>query len=200
MNNSEQQPQQQQPQQPQQQQPQQQPQQQQPQQQPQQQQPQQQQPQQQQPQQQQPQYQQPQYQQPQYQQPQYQQPQYQQQDYGYQMQPQQEDSVTKTFDYFHPCGDGSSIFLPNPILTIIARMVIKNCIWIVLGLIGIIIFIRYLIQPCYGDCKNNVLISGIVANIPIIGKPLSTAICFFACLWISWLKFMFNSLTSVLGL
>ena len=112
---------------------------------------------------------------------------------------QQQEAPGKSFDFWHPCGDGSSIFLPHPVFTMVARMVIKNCLWVAIGLILFVIFIRYLLQPCYGDCKGNVIISGI-SGIPVIGNVIATGICLFACLYIGWFKFLFNGATAILGL
>ena len=151
---------------------------------------------------QQPQQQMPQQQQQMQQQPQQQMPQVLQQQFQYQTQYQQqyqepeitaEEPPVKSFDYWHPCGDGKSIFLPNPALTVIARMVIRNCLWIVLGLTITIIAVIYFLKPHYDSCRSFVIVDGLIAKIPLIGKPISA----FMCLWYAWYAFLVNTFLSI---
>jgi hypothetical protein len=76
-------------------------------------------------------------------------------------------------------------------------MLVRNCLWIIIFLIFALVFLKYILHPCYGDCKNFFLMKA-VSGFPIIGPIASQGICFFACLWWGGIKFIFNSLTSFL--
>ena len=147
---------------------------------------------------------QPQYQQQPQPQPQYQQqppPQYQQQTPAYSKPPQSQTSASSG-SWFQPCGDGSIIPFGTgpPQLTIILRMLVRNCLWIVIFLILLLLFVKYLIHPCYGECRSFFLIESVVHPIPLIGPIAARVICFFACLFINIIKFFFNGLTKFLGI
>ena len=126
-----------------------------------------------------------------------------QQQYPMQMQQQQSmaqnNSEEGSFSIWHPCGNGDNIFLPHPVMTMVARLAIRNCLWIVLGIIALIFIIRYLIHPCYGECKSNVLMKGI-DQIPWVGNIAVKVICFFSCFYINMFTNVLKISSSVFGL
>ena len=75
----------------------------------------------------------------------------------------------------------------------IARMAIRNCLWIVLGLTVTIIAVIYFLKPHYDDCKGFFMIGGFIAKIPIIGRPISTFMCF----WYAWYAFLIKTIFSI---
>ena len=119
----------------------------------------------------------------------------------YQQQPMAQDNSNEgsSFSIWHPCGKGEDIFLPHPAITMIARLAIRNCLWIVLGIIALIFIIRYLIHPCYDECKSNILMKGI-DQIPWVGDTAVKVICFFSCFYINMFKKVLEISTSVFGL
>ena len=104
--------------------------------------------------------------------------------------------------WFQPCGDGSIIPFGRmpPQMTILLRMLVRNCLWIIIFLILILLFVKYLIHPCYEDCRSFFLIETMVTPIPYIGPIAARIICFFACFFIKGLEFFFNGFTKILGI
>jgi hypothetical protein len=101
------------------------------------------------------------------------------------------EKVGDSFDLMHPCDGFLDIIPTLGPLTKIARIMLHNCIYVSIAFIILVIILRSFMNNCYKPCADNVLVNW-MDQIPIIGTPIKTLICFFACFWLG----LFNGVWS----